>query len=381
MLPPHGGRLIDRLVPEEDRPRIREESSELVNIPVSLEARKDYECMAYGMFSPLKGPLSRNDYQSVLGKGRLRNDMPWTFPIILDVSEELALEIEEGDDVALSDSGEPFAVLHVEDKYGLDKKIHAESVYKTLDPEHPGVAKTNGMGAVLLGGDIDLFDETPGKVPRYRLKPKETRFLFNEMGWRTVAGFQTRNAPHVGHEYVQKTALAFVDGLFINPLIGRKKPGDFTDEVIVESYEALIRDYYLRNSVVLVTLEMEMRYAGPREAIFHAIIRKNFGCTHFVVGRDHAGVGSYYGPFEAQDIFSKYPDLGIAPIFFRSFFYCKKCGGVENDKVCPHGPEDHVNFSGTKMRQLLMRGERPSKEMMRPEVVDAILGHPEPFVS
>ena len=381
MLPPHGGRLIDRLVPEGDRPRIRDEASELIDIPVSLEARKDYECIAYGLFSPLEGPLSGNDYRSVLEKGRLQNDLPWTFPIVLDVSEDVASGIDEGGYVALSHSGAPFAILHVEDKYALDRKMHAESIYKTLDVEHPGVARTHGMGARLLGGRIDLFEETPGKVPRYRLKPKETRFLFKEMGWRTVAGFQTRNAPHIGHEYVQKTSLAFVDGLFINPLIGRKKAGDFKDEVIIDSYEALIRNYYMRNSATLVTLEMEMRYAGPREAIFHAIVRKNFGCTHFVVGRDHAGVGSYYGPYEAQEKFDEYLDLGIAPIFFRSFFYCKKCGGIENDKVCPHGPEDHINFSGTKMRQLLMRGERPSKEMMRPEVVDAILKHPEPFVS
>ena len=381
MLPPHGGRLIDRLVPEGDRPRIRDEASELIDIPVSLEARKDYECIAYGLFSPLEGPLSGNDYRSVLEKGRLQNDLPWTFPIVLDVSEDVASGIDEDDDVALSHSGTPFAILHVEDKYALDRKMHAESIYKTLDVEHPGVARTQGMGVRLLGGRIDLFEETPGKVPRYRLKPKETRFLFKEMSWRTVAGFQTRNAPHIGHEYVQKTSLAFVDGLFINPLIGRKKAGDFKDEVIIDSYEALIRNYYMRNSATLVTLEMEMRYAGPREAIFHAIVRKNFGCTHFVVGRDHAGVGSYYGPYEAQEKFDEYPDLGIAPLFFRSFFYCKKCGGIENDKVCPHGPEDHINFSGTKMRQLLMRGERPSKEMMRPEVVDAILEHPEPFVS
>jgi sulfate adenylyltransferase len=381
MLPPHGGRLIDRLVPEGDRPRIRGEASELIDIPVSLEARKDYECIAYGLFSPLEGPLSGNDYRSVLEKGRLQNDLPWTFPIVLDVSEDVASGFDEGDDVALSHSGAPFAILYVEDKYALDRKMHAKSIYKTLDVEHPGVARTQGMGARLLGGRIDLFEETPGKVPRYRLKPKETRFLFKEMGWRTVAGFQTRNAPHIGHEYVQKTALAFVDGLFINPLIGRKKAGDFKDEVIIDSYEALIRNYYMRNSATLVTLEMDMRYAGPREAIFHAIVRKNFGCTHFVVGRDHAGVGSYYGPYEAQEKFDEYPDLGIAPIFFRSFFYCKKCGGIENDKVCPHGPEDHINFSGTKMRQLLMRGERPSKEMMRPEVVDAILEHSEPFVS
>jgi sulfate adenylyltransferase len=381
MLPPHGGKLVDKLVPEKNRLQFKNEATELPEIPVTNEARTDYECIAYGIFSPLEGPLNRNDYLSVLEKGRLQNGLPWTFPIILDVPEKIASFVKVGEDIALSNSGEPFAILHLEDIFNLNKKEYCESIYKTLDIGHPGVAKTKNMENILLGGSIDLFGETSGKFPRYRLKPKETRFLFNEMGWRTVAGFQTRNAPHIGHEYIQKTALAFVDGLFINPLIGRKKAGDFKDEVIINAYEALINNYYLRNSAVLVTLEMEMRYAVPREAIFHAILRKNFGCTHFVVGRDHAGVGNFYGPFEAQDIFDNYSDLGISPIFFRSFFFCKKCGGVENDKVCPHGSEDHINCSGTNMRSLLMKGERPSKEMMRPEVVDAILKHQEPFVS
>ena len=381
MLPPHGGRLVDRLVPQRNRPRLREEASELFSVPVTDELRKDFECIAHGIFSPLNGPMNRDDYLSVLERGRLQNGLPWTFPIVLDVTDELASGIREGDDVALSSAGSPFGVLHVGDRHNLNRRAHAENVFKTLDVEHPGVAKTGKMGPVLLGGSIDIFDETPGAFPRYRLKPKETRFLFNELGWRTVAGFQTRNAPHIGHEYVQKTALAFVDGLFINPLIGRKKSGDFRDEVIIDAYEALIRHYYTRNSATLVTLEMEMRYAGPREAIFHAIVRKNFGCTHFVVGRDHAGVGNYYGPYEAQEAFGEYPDLGITPLFFRNFFYCRRCGGVENEKVCPHSPEDHVNFSGTEIRRMFLDGERPPETLMRPEVVDAILKHPDPFVS
>ncbi len=381
MLPPHGGRLINRLVPEEDRPRRAEEAEELVRVSASDELRKDFESIAYGIFSPLEGSMTRNDYLSVLEKGRLQSDLPWTIPIVVDVSERKAAEIDEGDSVAVSNGWENFAILNVEEKYPLDPREHALKVYKTSDPAHPGVAKTYDMGPVLLGGKVDLFVETPGEFPYYRLKPNETRFLFRERGWRTVAGFQTRNAPHVGHEYVQKTALAFVDGLFINPLIGRKKAGDFRDEVIIDAYEALMRHYYLPNAATLVLLEMEMRYAGPREAIFHAIVRKNFGCTHFVVGRDHAGVGSYYGPYEAQEKFSEYPDLGIVPIFFRSFFHCRRCGGPENDKVCPHGPEDHVSFSGTEIRELLSRGERPPREVMRPEVVDAILRHPNPFVT
>ncbi len=380
MLPPHGGRLIDRLVPEQDRLGMKEESRELTPIEVSDERRTDFECIAYGIFSPLEGPVNEADYLSILERGRLKSDLPWTFPIVLDVSQDASSKILEGDRVALVQSGEPFGILRVEDKYTFDRNAHSQSIYKTLDPEHPGVAKTNNMGPVLLGGPIDIFAETPGKFPKYRLKPKETRYLFNQKGWRTIAGFQTRNAPHIGHEYVQKTALAFVDGLFINPLIGKKKPGDFRDDVIIDTYDTLFRNYYLPNSATLVTLEMEMRYAGPKEAIFHAIARKNFGCTHFVVGRDHAGVGDYYGPYEAQEIFSDYPDLGITPIFFRSFFYCTKCGGVQNDKICPHGPEDHIDFKGREMRRMLKNGERPSDLLMRPEVVDAILKYSEPFV-
>lgn len=352
----------------------------MLSISVTEEFRKDMECIAYGIFSPLVGPLNRDDYTAVLEKGRLTRGHPWTFPIVLDVLEETASRIKVGDDVALTLEGEAFSIIHVEDKYSLDRKVHAQSVYKTLDMDHPGVTKTCEMGPVLLGGSIDLFNETQGKFQDYRLKPIETRVLFKSKGWRTIAGFQTRNAPHVGHEYVQKTALAFTDGLFINPLIGKKKAGDFTDEVIIDTYTTLFDNYYLRNTATLVTLEMEMRYAGPREAIFHAICRKNYGCTHFIVGRDHAGVGNYYGPYEAQEKFSEFPDLGVTPLFFRSFFYCKKCGGVQNDKVCPHGPEEHLNFKGREMRSMLMNGERPSELLMRPEVVDAILRHTEPFV-
>jgi sulfate adenylyltransferase len=380
MLPPHGGTLVNRLVPEGNRPHLNEEAAEMSSISVTEEFRKDMECVAYGIFSPLRGPLNRDDYTAVLEKGRLTKGHPWTFPIVLDVPEETASRIKVGDDVALTLEGEAFSILHVEDKYSWDRTAHAQSVYATLDMDHPGVSKTYEMGPVLLGGSIDLFNETQGKFSDYRLKPIETRVLFKSKGWRTIAGFQTRNAPHVGHEYVQKTALAFTDGLFINPLIGKKKAGDFTDEVIIDTYTTLFDNYYLRNTATLVTLEMEMRYAGPREAIFHAICRKNYGCTHFIVGRDHAGVGNYYGPYEAQEKFSEFPDLGVTPLFFRSFFYCKKCGGVQNDKVCPHGPEEHLNFKGREMRGMLMDGERPSELLMRPEVVDAILRHTEPFV-
>ncbi len=204
--------------------------------------------------------------------------------------------------------------------------------------------------------------------------------MFEEKGWKTVVGFQTRNPPHLGHEYVQKTALAFVDGVFINPVIGKKKAGDFKDEVILQSYDALMKNYYLRESVVMSILPFEMRYAGPREAIFHAIVRKNFGCTHFIVGRDHAGVGNFYGPYDAQKIFDEFPDLDITPLFFKSFFYCKRCGTVTNEKACPHGEKEHINFSGTKIREMLSKGQIPPEELMRPEVAKVITRHKNPFV-
>ena len=251
---------------------------------------------------------------------------------------------------------------------------------ETLDPSHPGVAKVNALGDTLLGGRIALAAELSSPFPNYTLWPIETRVLFKEKGWRTVVAFQTRNPPHLGHEYVQKTALTFTDGLFINPIIGKKKQGDFTDEVIIKTYHELIDRYYLRDRAVMGILQAEMRYAGPREAILHAIMRKNFGCTHFIVGRDHAGVGSFYGPYDAQKIFDEFPDLGILPLFFKSFFYCKKCSTVTNEKSCPHGKKDRINFSGTKIRKLLSEGESPQKELMRQEVAEVIMQHPNPFV-
>jgi sulfate adenylyltransferase len=379
-LRPHGGKLVNCQAGQKDFPGLEKEALNLTKVKISPEQRTDLENIACGLYSPLSGPLTQNDYLTVLAKGRLLDDTPWTIPILVDVTQEKSKEINLGDRVSLVSSGEIFSVLDVEEKYSWDKKTHCQRIFKTRDSKHPGVNVVREMKPVLIGGKLILLREHSSKFPTYRLKPRETRFLFREKGWRTIAGFQTRNAPHIGHEYVQKTALSFVDGLFINPLIGKKKIGDFTDEVIIKSYEALFQNYFLRNSATLVTLEMEMHYAGPREAIHHAIIRKNYGCTHFIVGRDHAGVGDFYEPFEAQEIFEEYPDLGIVPIFFRNFFHCKRCGGPQNDKICPHGVEEHVNYKGRAMRAKLLKGERPSPEMMRPEVVNVILNNRSPFV-
>jgi sulfate adenylyltransferase len=232
----------------------------------------------------------------------------------------------------------------------------------------------------MAAGPIELLERRPSEFSDYNLTPLETRVLFHEKGWQRVVGFQTRNVPHLGHEYVQKTAMTFADGVFINPVIGKKKKGDFTDEVILESCHALAENYYLKERAVIAILSYQMRYAGPREAIFHAIVRKNFGCTHFIVGRDHAGVGKYYGPFEAQEIFDEFPDLGITPVFFNTFAFCKKCAGVVNEKTCPHGGSDRIDFSGTRIREMLVAGEVPPPELMRPEVAQVILASSHPFV-
>ncbi len=276
-------------------------------------------------------------------------------------------------------SGRPVAILHLEEKYEFDRDELAEKVFLTMDRAHPGVAKVAAMKEVLLAGSIDLLEVSPTPFDRYKLSPKETRILFKEKGWKTVVAFQTRNTPHIGHEYVQKTALTFTDGIFVNPVIGRKKKGDFKDEVILASYDELIKHYYLKERAVMAILQMEMRYAGPREAIHHAIVRKNFGCTHIIIGRDHAGVGNYYHPYAAQDIFEEFPDVGISPLFFRAFYYCKKCQSVVNEKICPHPPSEQVQFSGTKIRDLLVKGQVPPPELMRPEVAKIIMQFKSPF--
>jgi len=377
---PHGGRLVDRVVTGRRRERLLEEARELPSIEVDESIAADIANIAHGVYSPLEGFLTQEDYLSVLYNMRLQNDVPWTIPIILDVDPSEIAGVKEGDDVALVYQGKPIAVMKVEEVYGWDKKEYCEKVYKTVDPAHPGVRRTFARKELLIGGPIDLLEDPPEPFENVRLWPKETRVLFRIKGWKTIAGFQTRNVPHLGHEYVQKAALTFVDGLFINPLVGWKKPGDYKDEVIVEAYRVLIENYFPKNSVVFSVLRMEMRYAGPREAVHHAIVRKNFGCTHFIVGRDHAGVGNYYGPYEAWDLFQEFPDLGITPLFIREAFYCRKCGGIVNEKVCPHESKYRVKISGTRLREMIKRREKPPEYMMRSEVAEVVLRYENPFV-
>jgi sulfate adenylyltransferase len=380
MILPHGGRLVERILDEEARCEILERAQTLPRLVLDAESVSDVNNIATGVYSPLEGFLGRADFNHVLGHMRLANDLPWTIPIVLDVDKDQAASLKVGKEVLLTDeAGDIVAVLHLEEKYEYDRELMARSVFQTTDAAHPGVARVMGMKDVLLGGKIGLVKEMTTPYARYKLSPRETRILFKEKGWRTIVGFQTRNTPHIGHEYVQKAALTFTDGLFINPVIGKKKKGDYKDEVILAAYDELIKHYYLKERAVMAILMMEMRYAGPREAIHHAVIRKNFGCTHIIIGRDHAGVGTYYHPFAAQDIFEEFPDLGIVPLFFRSFYYCKKCLSVVNEKICPHPAADQIQFSGTKIRDMLLRGEYPSLELVRPEVAKVIMDFENPF--
>jgi sulfate adenylyltransferase len=377
---PHGGNLVNRVVTGRRLNLLKEEITEIPSINIGYDLVTDLENIAHGVYSPLEGFLTQEDYLNVLHEMRLSNDIPWAIPIILDVNPNEIRDVKEGDEVSLIYQGQPIAIIMVEEIYKWDKVNYCQQVYRTTDIKHPGVEKTLRRKELLIGGKIDLISHFHNPFEKYTLWPIETRVLFQERGWKTIVGFQTRNVPHIGHEYAQKAALTFVDGLFINPLVGWKKAGDFKDEVIIKSYEVLLEHYFPKDSVVFAVLSMEMRYAGPREAVHHAIVRKNFGCTHFIVGRDHAGVGNFYQPYEAWEIFKNFPDLGITPLFIPESFYCKKCNSIVNIKICPHKEEDRIIVSGTKLREMIRRGERPPKEYMREEVSEVILSFNNPFI-
>ncbi len=370
---PHGGKLVNR--------SIKKDTNQLLSVSVNADLANDIENIADGIFSPLEGFLLREDFEKVVTKGRLSNELPWTIPIVLDVDKENSTKIKDAKEVALNLNGTNFAVLHVEDVFNFDKDATAKGVYGTTDLKHPGVAKTMSMKEFLVGGKIDYIkrpEET--QIRRYRKTPSQTREMFEKAGWKTIVAFQTRNVPHVAHEMLQKASLNTHDGLFVNPLIGKKKSGDYKDEVIVAAYESLIKYYYPQNRCYLGTLHTEMRYAGPKEAVHHAIMRKNFGCTNIIIGRDHAGVGNYYDPFASQKIFDDYPDIGIEPIFYPAFFYCKKCLSFASEKNCPHGEEFQEQLSGTKLRTMILEKQSPSEYMIRPEVSKILMNWENPFV-
>ncbi len=361
----HGGELVDRTGPAPD------DLESLNTIELTSRELSDLDMLASGALSPLEGFMGQTDYESVLDSMRLASGLPWSLPVCLAVDGP-----PQSDRVALADgTGRPVAVLEVEGVYDYDKEREAELAYRTTDIAHPGVARLFDQKQMYLAGKVTVFERAIPQFPELALDPAETRRLFAERGWRRVVGFQTRNPIHRAHEYLTKVALETVDGLLIHPLVGDTKGDDVPAATRVECYDVLVRNYYPADRVVVSAFPAAMRYAGPREAIWHAICRKNYGCSHFIVGRDHAGVGSYYGTYDAQLIFDEFEphELDIEPMFFEHSFWCKTCGSMASAKTCPHASDDHVFLSGTKVRELLAAGELPPVEFSRPEVAEVLI--------
>ncbi len=369
---PHGGKLVNRVLADGERETWLERAESLPRVTLNARQHSDVDLISVGAFSPLEGFLSQRDYQSVLERQRLASGLPWTIPVTLAVSAEEAAGLKGAEHVALvGEDGRIAAVMQVEEIFPYDREEEARRVLLTTSDTHPGVRYLHGVGDHCLAGPISLLRRRDhGEFANYLLDPKETRFLFEHRGWNTIVAFQTRNPVHRAHEYILKCALETVDGLLLHPLVGATREEDVPAEVRLRCYLALMHTAYPASRTILSVYPAAMRYAGPREAIFHAIARKNYGCTHFVVGRDHAGVGNFYGPYDAQKKFFDFEpgELGITPICFDATFYCRKCGEMASEKTCRHGPEDRLILSGTKVREMLRNGEDLPREFTRPEV-------------
>ncbi len=369
---PHGGQLVNRIATHNQRHEFLEKADFLPRVQLTKRATSDLQMIAIGALSPLTGFMEQADYESVVNQMRLANGLPWSIPVTLSVEEEIAKPLKEGSLIRLDDTkGDFVGVLELTQKYRYDKIHEAVNVYRTDDEAHPGVKVLYNYGDINLAGSVWLLHRDPHPLfPDYQIDPAKSRVLFQEKGWKTIVGFQTRNPIHRAHEYIIKCALETVDGLFLHPLVGETKSDDISAEVRMRCYEIMRQRYFPESRVILAINPAAMRYAGPREAIFHALIRKNYGCTHFIVGRDHAGVGDYYGTYDAQHIFDEFEpaELGIVPMKFEHAFYCKRTQQMATTKTSPSVPEERIHLSGTKVREMLRRGELPPAEFSRPEV-------------
>ena len=376
LIAPHGGELILNMAGENERAELQERARSLPQIQVGSRQLADLEMLAIGAYSPLGGFMNRADYLGAVNDMHLSNGLPWSVPITLSTSSEQADTLKEGSQVALVNAeGTLQAAMTIQEKFGYDKQLEASKVYRTTEEAHPGVKVLYEQGDVLLGGSVRVVALQNQAFASYRFTPTQSRQIFAGRGWKRVVGFQTRNPVHRAHEYIQKCALETVDGLYLHPLVGDTKGDDIPADVRMRCYEVLLENYYPADRVVLGVLPAAMRYAGPREAIFHALMRKNYGCSHFIVGRDHAGVGNYYGTYDAHYIFAEFDPakLGITPMFFDHTFFCRACDSMASSKTCPHGNDQHVTLSGTKVRQMLQAGEIPPREFSRPEVAKVLI--------
>jgi sulfate adenylyltransferase len=374
---PHGGVLIDRLrTAGHEAEVLRERAVAAPKIQLSDVSLSDLELIATGVLSPLTGFMNRVDYTSVVHEMHLANGLPWTLPITLPVTTEVASGLKIESDVGLTDAdGHLVGLLALTETFAYDKGVEAVQVFRTDDGAHPGVARVLNAGEMCLAGEVWMLAEPKSQFPALYRTPAQTRAYFAEQNWRRIVAFQTRNPIHRAHEYLQKVALEMADGLMLHPLVGETKSDDIPADVRVESYNAVLEHYFPKNRVLLTAFPAAMRYAGPREAIFHAICRKNYGCTHFIVGRDHAGVGKYYGTYDAQLIFNEFDPaaIGITPLMFEHAFHCFACGQIVTAKTCPHDSSKWLHLSGTQVREKLAAGELLPLEFTRPEVSKVLM--------